>query len=76
MKRGRKSFEELEGEREIILIDCNFSFSKKIIHLVREMWRDGYRYKYIAKTLNLKEIDVVLIIVHLMHQSKMIKKVA
>ena len=29
MKRGRKSFEELEGEREIILIDCNFSFSKK-----------------------------------------------
>ena len=37
MKRGRKSFEELEGEREIILIDCNFSFSKKIIRLVREM---------------------------------------
>lgn len=73
MKRGRKSFEELEGEREIILIDCNFSFSKKIIRLVREMWRDGYRHKYIAKTLNLKEIDVVLIIVHLMHQSKMIK---
>lgn len=73
MKRGRKSFEELEGEREIILIDCNFSFSKKIIRLVREMWRDGYRYKYIAKTLNLKEIDVLLIIVHLMHQSKMIK---
>lgn len=73
MKRGRKSFEELEGEREIILIDCNFSFSKKIIRLVREMWRDGYRYKYIAKNLNLKEIDVVLIIVHLMHQSRMIK---
>ncbi|CAI3363631.1 hypothetical protein CIRMBP1290_00620 [Enterococcus cecorum] len=73
MKRGRKSFEELEGEREIILIDCNFSFSKKIIRLVREMWRDGYRYKYIAKTLNLKEIDVVLILVHLMHQSRMIK---
>ena len=73
MKRGRKSFEELEGEREIILIDCNFSFSKKIIRLVREMWRDGYRYKYIAKTLNLKEIDVVLILVHLMHQSRLIK---
>lgn len=65
---GRKSNEELEGEREIILIDCNFSFSKKIIRLVREMWRDGYRYKYIAKTINLKEIDVVLIIVHLIYQ--------
>lgn len=70
---GRKSNEELEGEREIILIDCNFSFSIKIIRLVRDMWHEGYRYKYIAKTLNLKEIDVALILVHLMHKSRMIK---
>ena len=40
---GRKSNEELEGEREIILIDCNFSFSIKMIRLVRDMWRDGYK---------------------------------
>ena len=44
---GRKSNEELEGEREIILIDCNFSFSINMIRLVRDMWRDGYKYKYI-----------------------------
>ena len=69
---GRKSNEELEGEREIILIDCNFSFSIKMIRLVRDMWRDGYKYKYIAKILNLKEIVVVLSLVHLMHQSRMI----
>ncbi|MDT2797086.1 hypothetical protein P7H47_07510 [Enterococcus cecorum] len=70
---GRKSNEELEGEREIILIDCNFSFSINMIRLVRDMWRDGYKYKYIAEILNLKEIDVVLILVHLMHKSRMIK---
>lgn len=53
---------------EILLEDCRFDWPIKTIELVEYMWSNGYRVLYIAEYLDMKVIDVSLIIMHLMHK--------
>lgn len=55
---------------EILLEDCRFDWPLKTIASVEYMWTKGYRVVYIAEYLNMKIIDVSLIILHLMHKCK------
>lgn len=55
---------------EILLEDCRFDWPIKTIASVEYMWSNGYRVLYIAEYLDMKLIDVSLIILHLMHKYK------